>query len=100
MHIGLMQRPLARAANEAVLPTYVLHLPIVIAISMLVVQWPLGLVPKAVINVVLSVGVSFLVAVAALRLPVLCMLLGARRRTPSAESAAAVLRPSSQAAKS
>ena len=43
---------------------------------------------------------TMVAAVAALRLPVLCMLLGARRRTPSAESAAAVLRPSSQAAKS
>jgi glucans biosynthesis protein C len=84
MHIGFVQRPLARAANEAVLPTYVLHLPIVIAISILVVQSPLGLVPKAVINVVLSVGISFVVAAAALRLPVLRPLLGARLRSRGA----------------
>jgi glucans biosynthesis protein C len=80
MHIGFMQRPLARAANEAVLPTYVLHLPIVIAISIVVVQWPLGLVPKALINVILGVGVSLLAAAAALRLPVVRMLLGGRPR--------------------
>jgi glucan biosynthesis protein C len=80
LHIRFMQRPLARAANEAVLPTYVLHLPIVIAISIVVVQWPLGLVPKAVINVILGVGVSLLAAAVALRLPVIRVLLGARPR--------------------
>jgi hypothetical protein len=98
MHIGFVQRPLARAANEALLPAYVLHLPIVIAISILVVQLPLGLVPKAVINVVLSVGISFLVAAAALRLPGLRMLLGVRPR-PVAASVPA-LRASSLAAES
>ena len=100
MHIAFLQRPLARAANEAVLPAYVLHLPIVIAISMLVVQWPLGLAPKAALNVALGVGVSVLVAIAALRLPILRMLLGARRHRPTADSPAVVLGPSSQTAKS
>jgi peptidoglycan/LPS O-acetylase OafA/YrhL len=97
MHIRFMQRPLAPAANEAVLPTYVLHLPIVIAISIVVVQLPLGLVPKAAINVLLAVGVSFLATAAALRLPVLRMLLGARRRRP-ATAAAGVLQPASRPA--
>lgn len=100
MHVAFLQRPLAHAANQAVLPIYVLHLPIVIAISILVVGWPLGLVPKAVINVVLGVGVSALVAAVALRLPVLRMLLGARRRRPPVPSATVALRPSSQVAQS
>jgi peptidoglycan/LPS O-acetylase OafA/YrhL len=90
MRLRFMQHPLPRAANEAILPTYVLHLPIVIAISILVVQWPLALMPKAVINVALSVGISFLVAAAAMRLPALRVLLGARRR--SSDSAGATVR--------
>lgn len=100
MRIEFMQRPLALTANEAVLPMYVLHLPIVIAISMLVIQLPLALVPKALINVVLGVGVSFASASAVLRLPVLRTLLGARRRRPAAEQSGAALRPSSQVARS
>jgi hypothetical protein len=99
MRIGFMQRPLARNANEAVLPMYILHLPIVLAISMLVVELPLALVPKAVVNVVLGVGVSFAIASAVLRLPVLRTLLGARRCRPTAQQSAAALRPSSQAAR-
>jgi glucans biosynthesis protein C len=83
MRVLLMQRPLPPQASEAVLPTYVLHFPIVIAISFLVVQWPLDLWAKVVINVGLGVGVTLLVAAAALRLPVLRPLLGVRRARPS-----------------
>ena len=100
MRIAFLQRPLARPANEAVLPAYVLHLPIVIAISVVVVQWPLGLATKAALNVALGVGVSVLVASAAPRLPILRMLLGARRHRPTADSPAVVLGPLSQTAKS
>lgn len=99
MHAWFMQRPLPRLANEAALPIYVLHFPIVIAISFFVVQWPLGLAMKAVINVVLGVGVSVLAATAALRLPVLRVLLGARPHRPTAASSTPVLQPSSQATK-
>ena len=88
----VMQRPL-RVANDGVLPIYVLHLPIVLAISYAVVQWPLGLVPKAVINVGLGVGVTLLVAIAAMRLPALRWLLGAGRQTIDA-SVASPRRPS------
>jgi hypothetical protein len=44
------------------------------------VQAPIGLVAKAVINVVLGVGVTVLVATAALHVPILRTPLGARRQ--------------------
>jgi len=88
-----MQRPLSRLANEAVLPIYVLHLPIVLAISFFVVQWPLGLATKALVNVGLGVGVTVLVATAALRLPFLRPLLGARQRPQGATAPALVAGP-------
>jgi peptidoglycan/LPS O-acetylase OafA/YrhL len=98
MRAGFMQRPLPRLAGDAALPIYVLHFPIVIAISFLVVQWPLGLATKAVINVALGVSVSLLAAAAALWLPVVRTLLGVRPR-PVTTSVPA-LRASSQTAES
>jgi glucans biosynthesis protein C len=80
MRVSFMQRRLPPQASEAVLPTYVVHFPIVIAISFLVVQWPLDLWGKVVINVGLGVGVTLLVVAAALRLPLLRPLLGVRAR--------------------
>jgi len=75
-----MQRPLPFLANQAVLPIYVLHLPIVLGISFVVVGWPIGLVPNAVLIVGLGVGITVVVTMAALRMPIPRSLLGARHR--------------------
>jgi hypothetical protein len=98
MRTAFMQGLLPFLANQAVLPVYVVHLPIVLAISFVVVQLPLGLLPKALAIVGLGVGIAALVALVALRLPVLRVLLGARRRRPSDASATHVLRSSPQTA--
>lgn len=76
---GFMQRPLPPLASEAALPAYVLHFPIVIGISALVVEWSLGFGAKILINALLGVGVTLLVVFAALRFPLLRPLLGLRR---------------------
>lgn len=78
MRVGFMQRPLPAYAAEATLPLYVLHYPIVVAFSFLVIQWPLGLGTKILVNAALGVGASLLVVVAALRFPRLRPLLGLR----------------------
>ena len=82
MRVGFMQRSLNRRANEAALPTYLLHFPIVIAISALVVELPLGLWPKAFINVAFGVAATLVVVGVAVRIPVLRPLLGLRRVHP------------------
>ena len=83
MRVGFMQRPLLAYAGKATLPLYILHYPIVVAFSFLVIQWPLGLGTKTLVNAVLGVGASLLVVVAALRFPLLRPLLGLRRPRPS-----------------
>jgi peptidoglycan/LPS O-acetylase OafA/YrhL len=87
MRVGFMRRPLARVATEAALPTYVLHLPIVIAISIVVVGLPLGLLPKALINVGLGLATTLLVVAVATRIPVVRDLLGLRPRRSTAVAA-------------
>jgi glucans biosynthesis protein C len=84
MRAGFMQRPLPARAGEAALPTYVLHFPIVIAISILVVQWPLGIGAKILVNGLLGVAASLLVATALLMISLLRPLLGVRRLRPNA----------------
>lgn len=76
MRAKFMQRRLDAGAGEAVLPTYVLHLPIVIVISYFVVQWPLGLWLKVPINIGLGVGVTLLAVAALLRVPFLRFVTG------------------------
>lgn len=83
MKLRFMQRPLHPRVGEAVLPTYVLHFPIVIAISFFVVQWPLDVWAKVVMNVGLGVAVSLVVTVVAVRVPFLRLLLGVPRAGPS-----------------
>jgi glucan biosynthesis protein C len=86
MRLGFAQRPLSRVAAEAALPTYVLHLPIVITMSIVVVEWPLGLLPKALLNVGLGVATTLIVVAATIRLRVVRPLLGLRSYGPNAAS--------------
>lgn len=83
MRAAFMQRLLPALAAEAALPAYVLHFPIVTAISSLVVQSPLEFVVKIVANALLGVGASLVVTAALLRISVLRPLLGLRRIRPS-----------------
>ena len=76
MQVGFMQRSMHPRIADAVLPAYVLHFPIVIAISSFVVDWPLGLWVKVLLNVTLSAATTCLVVVAVTRIPVVRRLLG------------------------
>lgn len=78
MRARFMQRPLPPLASEAALPAYILHFPVVIGISALVVEWSLGFGAKILINVVLGVGSTLLASAIVLRIPVLRLLLGLR----------------------
>jgi peptidoglycan/LPS O-acetylase OafA/YrhL len=84
MRVRFMQRPLNPGASAVALPIYLLHLPIVITISAVVVEWPLALWPKALVNVGLGLAATLLVATIAIRVPVIRRLLGVRRVQPEA----------------
>jgi hypothetical protein len=79
MRLSFMQRPIPAPANEWTLPIYLLHYPIVIAISALVVELPLALWPKALLNVALGLVVTLIVVAGAVRVGRLRTMLGLRR---------------------
>ena len=87
MRVAAWQRPLAARVGEAALPLYVLHLPFVMAISFFVVRSPLDFWAKVLVNLVLGVAVSVIVAAAAARVPLLRPLLGLRPASPTATRA-------------
>ena len=91
MWIPGFQRPLHRTLGEAALPTYILHMPIVLVISSFAISWSMSLWPKAAVNVLLGLLVSFGAAWAAVRIPGVRTVLGVRRsdRRTSITSAAA-----------
>jgi hypothetical protein len=70
-------RRLLRYANEAVLPVYVLHQTVIVALSFYVVRWPVGVLPK---YLAISLGsLALTLAVYELcirRIPLLRFLLG------------------------
>jgi glucans biosynthesis protein C len=76
MRMPPFQRPLPTVIGESSLPTYVLHQPIVLVLSSLVVSWSLGFWPKAVINVGLGIALSLGAGVIATRISGVRALLG------------------------
>jgi peptidoglycan/LPS O-acetylase OafA/YrhL len=90
MRLPFMQRPLPQRANEWTLPIYLLHYPIVIALTALVVQLPLGFWPKVVVNVGLGLAATLIVVAFAVRVAPLRPILGLRQppamRRPSVAS--------------
>jgi hypothetical protein len=80
MRAGYMQRPLPPLASEAALPAYILHYPLVIGISALVVDWSLGFGAKILINLILGVGATLVVSAIVIRISALRLLLGLRPR--------------------
>lgn len=83
MRAAFMQRPLPARVGDVSLPLYILHYPIVSGISVLVVRSPLDLGSKILINLVLGVALSFVLAVAAVRVPFCRPLLGIRGARPT-----------------
>lgn len=79
MRLAFMQRPLPALAADVALPAYVVHFPIVTAITSLLVLSPLEFGMKIAANALLGVGVSLAVAAALIRIPALRPLLGLRR---------------------
>jgi glucan biosynthesis protein C len=72
------QRPVSAALGDAVLPVYVLHQPVILAVAFFVVQWPLGILPKWIAVFGLSLGITVALVVLGLRARPTRVLLGAR----------------------
>ena len=94
LRAGRLQRPVSERVGDAVLPVYVIHQPVILAVAFVVVTWPLGITMKWVVLVAISLPVTLLLVALALRIPLTRVLLGTRVRpsstTTPARSAAAL----------
>jgi peptidoglycan/LPS O-acetylase OafA/YrhL len=78
MRLARLQRPVGRRLAEAVLPVYVLHQPVILAVAAVVVAWPAEILPKWLAILVSSAVITGALVGLALRIPLARSLLGAR----------------------
>jgi peptidoglycan/LPS O-acetylase OafA/YrhL len=82
LNVGLrataLQRPVAARLNEAVLPIYVVHQPVILAVAFFVVQWPIGILPKWLVVFGASAAITLALVELGLRSRITRVLLGAR----------------------
>lgn len=80
MRVARLQRPVSARLGDAVLPIYVIHQPVILAVAFLVVQWPLGILPKWLLVFGLSAPITLVLVELALRSPITRTMLGTRVR--------------------
>jgi len=84
-----LQRPVREHLGDAVLPLYVIHQPVILAVAFVVVQWPLGILPKWLVVFGVSLPITLVLVELALRTPVTRILIGARLRSVASVTPAA-----------
>jgi peptidoglycan/LPS O-acetylase OafA/YrhL len=96
LNLGLrwsrFQRPVDEWIGDSVLPVYVFHQPVILAVAFWVVTWPTGIVEKWLAVFSISLPVTLVLVASALRVPALRLLLGTRVR-PAPGGRAAVPMP-------
>lgn len=87
LNLGLrssrFQRQVDERVGDAVLPVYVFHQPVILAVAFWVVTWPTGIVEKWLAVFAISLPVTLALVASALRVPVIRVLLGTRVRSAS-----------------
>jgi peptidoglycan/LPS O-acetylase OafA/YrhL len=82
LNIGLrmaqLQHPVSPRIGDAVLPVYVIHQPVILAVAFFVVQWPLGILPKWIVVFGASLAITLALVELGLRGRITRVLLGAR----------------------
>jgi peptidoglycan/LPS O-acetylase OafA/YrhL len=87
MRAARLQRPVSPRLGDAVLPVYVIHQPVILAVAFLVVQWPVGILPKWIVVFGMSLTVTLALVELGLRGRVTRVLLGAHARpSPRADT--------------
>jgi glucan biosynthesis protein C len=87
MRAARLQRPVGTHLGEAVLPVYVVHQPVILAVAFVVVEWPLGILPKWLVVAAASLAITLALVELGLRTPAARILLGTRSRPPSTRPA-------------
>lgn len=78
LRVARLQRPVNSRVGDAVLPVYVVHQPVIVAVAFFVVQWPLAVLPKWIVVLVASLAITLFLVELGLRVPVTRALLGVR----------------------
>ncbi|HEX5590101.1 MAG TPA: acyltransferase family protein, partial [Candidatus Limnocylindrales bacterium] len=78
LRVARLQRPVAPHLNEAVLPVYVVHQPVILAVAFFVVGWPVGLLAKWLVVFGASAAITLALVEVGLRFRVTRALLGAK----------------------
>ena len=89
MRLPRLQRPVSPRLAEAVLPVYVIHQPVILAVAFLVVQWPLGIMPKWAVVFGVSLAITLGLVELGLQHRLTRILLGARVQPAAAAAAGA-----------
>ena len=88
LNVGLrvprFQLPVSANVGDAVLPLYVLHQPVILGVAFLVVQLPLGILPKWLLVLSVSLPLTLGLVAFVLGTPAARSLLGARPRARAA----------------
>jgi peptidoglycan/LPS O-acetylase OafA/YrhL len=87
MRVGRLQEPVSEHIGDAILPVYVIHQPVILAVAFFVVAWPLGILAKWLVVFGVSALVTLVLVELALRTPIARLLLGARVRPHAADGA-------------
>ncbi len=82
MRLRALGQPLGETVGAGVLPLYVVHQPVILAVAFMVVSWPVGILPKWLVVVGVSLPISLALVWVALRIPLARTLLGVRARPP------------------
>jgi peptidoglycan/LPS O-acetylase OafA/YrhL len=78
MRVAAFARPIPAAIGRAVMPAYVIHHPTVILAAFFVVQWPMPMLPKALLLLLVELVATALLVRGALSVPVVARLLVGR----------------------
>jgi peptidoglycan/LPS O-acetylase OafA/YrhL len=78
MRVARLQLPVRQHLSDAVLPVYVIHQPVILAVAFFVVQWPVGILPKWVVVFGISLAITLALVELGLRGRTTRVLLGAR----------------------
>jgi glucan biosynthesis protein C len=79
MRLPAFQRPLPRTVAQAAMPFFIVHQPVILLVSLYVVQWDAGLLLKLSVVLVCSFVVSATLAWLLTQIPVISTMFGAKK---------------------
>ena len=87
LRVPVFQRPLPRSVAQAAMPFFVLHQPVIVAVSFRVVRWDAGIGVKFMTVLAISFAITGVLSWAVTRIPVVSVGFGVKRSSTRRERA-------------